>query len=297
MIFDLEKQCICLKNKNIFFAISQKEYIHIECNKILIEKLLKIKNYQFNIFSNSLHNFFQDWKKNNMILENEKIKTTINFVYSITNCKNKLENCILCNLCRKIIKIKQLKQHKQICKDTICSFVHVDGRNCEKIKHSQKIHYNFLNKKNINNININVNFKKFEKNFNIQVFENTNEILIYKTKKSISYINLIVEKFSNIYNIYAKNCKCFLNLHNCQCFRNILNNINIELFLKRQNKNVYEALSDLNKTYNSKKSIALINIDEKFGNIKFKIFSLYSSFRPNNFIKVIYISNIYNVCL
>lgn len=291
-INDMYFQKFCLERKNQFFPLNQNKFLHISCNKLVIEKLKKIRKEQIDLFSQSINTFLQHWKKMNLLIECEKLNTTFNILYKLCECKNEIRNGIICAECKKLINMNYIEKHFSTCKVSKCLFIHADGQQCENIKHNKKIHTNFISKNDLIIKNPIVNCKKFDMIFNVNNMKKTNEIIVFKTKNSLSYINILVKTFYKGYNIISKNCKCFISLHTCQCFLYCLNNCNIDLFLKRKDKTLHRAIDDSNKNpLLFKKTISIINVNKNIGPTKFVDFSFLSTFRKNNFVKLIFLHN------
>ena len=289
-ISDLDKQSFCLKRNDLLFPLKQNKFLHNACNPIIVDKLKKIKFDQVKSFTEQINIIIKTWKKMEYILEAEKLLTCLNILYSLSGCENKLEDFLLCSVCNKMVNIVYIKKHKEICKINNCQFFHVDGRPCEKINHNKTLHRYFFQSNDINKKRMYINVEKFQKNFNYKEMFKTNEIIAYKSKHIFQNLNLIVKEFQNNFDIYSKKCLCFLRSKNCQCFRYVLNNIDIVSFKKRKTKNVYEALKDIK---NCKRNvIAVITAEKENGFIKHKKFSFFSTFRKNDFLKLIILHNL-----
>lgn len=225
------------------------------------------------------------WNDMNLLLKSEKLMNTLNISYSLFECSNIIQNCLLCYVCKKIVKFSNIKKHKIVCQVNICKFIHVDGRSCNKENHKINFHNGFFHNNDISKKIININMKKFERNFNMKEMNDTDEIIAYKTNNICDNLISIVQTFSVHFDIFSKKCSCFLNLKNCQCFRYFLNNIDFELFRKRKNKNVYEALQHMQSV--TRKSICVIVAKREYGAIKHDTYSFFSTFRKNKFVKLI----------
>ena len=44
----------CLKKKQIFFPLNQNKFIHIKCNRLIVDKLENLKSKQTKIFQNEI---------------------------------------------------------------------------------------------------------------------------------------------------------------------------------------------------------------------------------------------------
>ena len=284
-----------MERKDIFFPLNQNKFLHVCCNTLVIEKLKKIREEQIDSFSQSISTFLKHWRKMNLIIECEKLNTTFNILYKFCECSNEIRNAIICSECKKMINMNYIEKHFSICSFSECLFIHVDGKQCQNIKHNKKIHKNFISKNDLLITDKNVNFKKFNKIFSANNLKKTNEIIVFKTTNSLSYLSIFVKTFVNNYNIISKNCKCFTRLHTCQCFLYCLNNCNIDLFLKRKDKTLHKAIDDSNKNpLLFTKTISIINVDKNAGPTKFADFSFLSTFRKNNFVKLIFFHNLDN---
>jgi hypothetical protein len=290
---DIYMQKFCLQRSDLFFPLKQNKFLHFYCNKLLIIKLKEIRKEQIEIFSKRIYSLFDNWKKLNLLLDCEKLNSSFNILYKLSGCNNELKNCILCVECKKLVNINYIEKHFNTCKISKCVFNHVDGRQCDNVKHSKKMHRDFLCQHDLISENICINVKKFQTIFHVNNIKKTNEILVFKTKNSLSYIHSIVQTYFKRFNVMSKNCYCFLKLHSCQCFRYLLNNCDIDLFLKRKDKTLHQAINDCNvNSLSIRKTISIINVDKNVGKQKFKDFSFLSSFRNNNSIKLIFVHNL-----
>ena len=290
---NIEDQKFCLLLDLIFFPISKNSFLHILYNKLTVEKLEKFKNYQMRVFKSQIFQIMKPWNNLQLILENEKLTNILNVSYSLFGCSNKIDNCILCSVCNKIVKFNNVKKHKQLCQIINCKFIHLDGRSCTKSKHKSSFHKGFVHIKDIKNKIININENKIKKYFNTKEMNATDEIIAYKTNNILDNLIFIVNTFSCNFDIYSKECLCFLNLKNCQCFRYFLNNIDSESIVESKNKNVYENLKKFKNV--KKKSICVIVAKTQSGCIKNEKYSFFSTFRKNNFLKLILLHNFQNV--
>ena len=286
-------QKYCLEHDTLFFALKQNRFLHVNCNPISIEKLNKIKQKQIEIFKENFNQFFNLSRKLNLILNLEKLNTGINMLYNFHKCNNELKDSIICEECHKMISLKYVEKHVQTCKIEDCLFIHVDGRQCEHVKHNKLIHRNFINNTNVTEDKESTLFKKFNKIFYIHNLKETNEIIVYKTNNELMYTSHLVKSFGSKFDIVSKYCDCFIKLHACQCFRYCINNFSLELFKKRKEKTMHKAIRDLNDMPNiGKNKIAVINVNNQLGNPKFENFSFLSNFRKTNSIKFIFFHNV-----
>ena len=86
-------------------------------------------------------------------------------LYNFHKCNNELKDSIICEECHKMISLKYVEKHVQTCKIEDCLFIHVDGRQCEHVKHNKLIHRNFINNTNVTEDKESTFFKKFNKQF------------------------------------------------------------------------------------------------------------------------------------
>ena len=60
---DIFIQKKCLKRRNLFFPINQNKFIHIECNRLIVNKLENIRSKQKQLFQNEIKGFVEKCKK------------------------------------------------------------------------------------------------------------------------------------------------------------------------------------------------------------------------------------------
>lgn len=289
---DIEDQKFCLSSDSIFFPLLQNSFLHIQYNKLTFEKLTQLKNSQVRLFKSQIFQIMKPWTDMKLILNNEKFTNILDLSYSLFGCSNKIENCIVCLICNKIVKFNNVKKHKKLCRKIICNFRHLDGRICKKLNHTNNMHMNFFHLDDIKNKTINRNSKKNEQYFNYKEMNATQEIIAYKTNNIESNLIYIVKQFSSDFNVYSKQCLCFLNLKNCQCFRYFLNNIDSESSNRNNYINVYETLKRMKNV--KSKSICVIVANKESGLVKHENYSFFSMFRNNNFLKLILLHNFDN---
>lgn len=288
-------QKMCLKNKHLFFALNQNKFIHMKCNRLIINKLENLKSKQKEIFQNELRVFIEKCKKMSLLMDCEKINSIINIFFQINGCKNNFKDSLICNICNKLINVKYVEKHVGLCKSNLCNFVHVDGRKCETVGHKESLHSNFVTKTELFEIKIEKETNKFEKVFNYDNLIRTDEIIIFKTRNIFLYLKQIVDKFSHEFDIVSKQCLCYKNIRYCQCFRYCLNNLDSNSFKKRKDKSLHNAIIDFDsKPKSTKYKLALIYVDKVHFVKKFSNFSFTESFRKTKFVKIIFIHNLDN---
>ena len=109
-------QKMCLKNKQLFFALNQNKFIHMKCNRLIINKLENLKSKQKEIFQNELRVFIEKCKKMSLLMDCEKINSIINIFFQINGCKNNFKDSLICNICNKLINVKYVEKHVGLCK-------------------------------------------------------------------------------------------------------------------------------------------------------------------------------------
>ena len=281
---NIDDQHFCLTS-NLFFPIKSNAFIYILSNQLIVEKLNKLKEYKIQCFKSEMYKIMKPWKDMNLMLPSEKLLNTLNISYSLFECSNTIENCLICHICRKIVKFNNIKKHKRLCHVNTCKFLHVDGRTCNKEKHTRNLHNGFFEQKLITNINLNIDKKKFRRYFSMEEINNTSSIIAYKTSNILDNLVHIINSFSTQYDIFSKKCLCFVTLKNCQCFRYFLNNIDDKVFKEQKKKTVYESVKQFKCL--KRKSICIIVAKKEYGEIKNKLYSFFSTFRKNNFMKLI----------
>ena len=293
MTNDILIQKTCLKKKQLFFALNQNKFIHIKCNRFIVNKLENLKLKQKKIFKHEIRLFTETCKKINLLMDCEKINSIINILLQIHGCKNNFKDSLICNVCNKMIDVKYVEKHVGLCKSNLCNFIHVDGRKCETVGHKESLHLNFINKTELFEIRIEKEMNKFEKVFNYDNLIRTDEIIIFKTRNIFIYLKQIVDKFSHKFDIVSKQCLCYKNIKYCQCFRYCLNNLDSNLFKERKDKSLHNAIIDFDsKPKSTKYKLALIYVDKVHFVKKFSNFSFTKSFRKTKFVKIIFIHNL-----
>ena len=293
MIDNISIQKNCLKNKHLFFPLNQNKFIHIKCNRLIVNKLENLKSKQTKIFQNEINVFIEKCKKINLLMDCEKINSIINIFFQINGCKNNFKDSLICNICNKMIDVKYVEKHVGICKSNLCDFVHVDGRKCETVGHKESLHLNFINKTKLFEIKIEKEMNKFEKVFNYDNLIRTDEIIIFKTRNIFLYLKQIVDKFSHQFDVVSKQCFCYKKIKYCQCFRYCLNNLDSNSFKKRRDKSLHNAIIDFDsKPKSTKYKIALIYVDNAHFVKKISNFSFTESFRKTKFVKIIFLHNL-----
>ena len=283
----------CLKKKQIFFPLNQNKFIHIKCNRLIVDKLENLKSKQTKIFQNEINVFIAKCKKINLLMDCEKINSIINIFFQINGCKNNFKDSLICNICNKMINVKYVEKHAGLCKSNLCNFVHVDGRKCETVGHKEYLHLNFINKTELFEIKLEKEMNKFEKVFNYDNLIRTDEIMIFKTRNIFVYLKQIVDKYSHEFDIVSKQCLCYKNMKYCQCFRYCLNNLDSNSFKKRRDKSLHNAIIDFDsKPKSTKYKLALIYVDKVHFVKKFSNFSFTESFRKTKFVKIIFLHNL-----
>ena len=285
----------CLKKKHIFFALNQNKFIHIKCNRLIVNKLENLKSKQKKFFQNEIRLFIEKCTKINLLMDCEKINSIINIFFQINGCKNIFKDSLICNVCNKMIDVKYVEKHVGLCKSNLCNFVHVDGRKCETVGHKESLHLNFKTKTELFGIKIDIERNKFGKVFNYDNLIKTDEILIFKTRNVFVYLKQIVDTFSDEFDIVSKQCLCYKNLKYCQCFRYCLNNLDSNSFKERKDKSLHNAIIDFNrKPELTNYKLALIYVNKADFVKKFSNFSFTESFRKTKFVKIIFIHNLDN---
>ena len=298
----LTVECLKIQNKYIkenkyFFPISQNKFLHKDCNSLTIDELVNIKKKQERMYRFKLFQLLKEWEKNNIVLDCEKLTLAFRFILKYNKCDYSDKQYIICQKCKKVINCNYVKTHSSFCKIKECTFEHADGRKCDCKLHKENIHMNFVSNNEIN-FNTHTNITKKHNNiFSQNSLNDLNTIIVFKTNKIYYYISYLLFNFKDQYDIFTKRCICFLKLKSCQCFRYILNNVSVNKFLKRSEKNVYKCIKEYNECYmNSKIKIGIIIVDKQLGNIIKQNFSFFSTYRKNKFLKIIFIHNLKN-CL
>ena len=289
---DIEDQKFCLSLDSIFFPLLQNSFLHIPYNTLTFDKLRKLKKCQVRFFKSQIFQIMKPWNDMKLILDNEKLTNILNVAYSLFGCSNKIENCIMCCIFNKIVQFNNVKKHKKLCRNINCKFRHLDGRLCKKSNHKSNFHKDFFHVDDIRNKTLNINEKKIERYFNYKEMTATQEIIAYKTNNIESNLIYIVNQFSSKFNVYSKQCLCFLNLKNCQCFRYFLNNIDSESCDESKCINVYQTLKKMKNVQS--KSICVLVAKQESGLVKHENYSFFSTFRNNNFLKLILLHNFSN---
>ena len=290
---DILIQKKCLKRKNLFFPINQNKFIHIECNRLIVNKLENIRSKQKQLFQNEIKGFVEKCKKINLLMDCEKINSIINTFFQINGCNNRFKDSLICNICQKMIDIKYVEKHVIHCKSNSCNFVHVDGRKCETVGHKSSLHLNFLQKNELIEVSMEKKNNKFKKVFNTENLMRTSQIIVFKTRNIFVYLKHIVKNFSQKFDIVSKQCVCYKKIKNCQCLRYCLNNFDVDLFKKRKNKSLHYTRIDFDsKSKSTKYKIALIYVDKFNFDKKFSNFSFAESFRKTKYVKLIFLHNL-----
>ena len=276
-VSDNETLYFLQRKQSLIFSLGNNRFAHKHCNKLPYKSCQSMRALQIEQFTKNLNQLSSVWKCTNLILDNEKLTTLLNMISSISGCQTKTNDLFICNICKKLISVDTVRKHKTKCFIKQCSFKHVDGSLCNINNHKQQLHNSFISYHDLSEggfSNIDNDLLQFLKN-------DDNNIFIHKTKEYLSIISYIANSFNEKFSIFSKHCSCFEKFKKCNCFRYFLNNLQIESYKIKRNKNVYLTLKDID----SCKVSFLFIVVSKQSYPKSKDLSFFDNYRKNRKIK------------
>ena len=276
----------CMDKKNLFFMINENQYIHINCNTLLMEDINLFQKDQHMKILKSLMSFIKVIDQSMCVSSSMVVEFTLKELFNLFKLVGKFSPFLKCNLCNRVVKKGYEENHLKFCKERECNFRHIDNIKCNSKSHKNKFHLNFLAYKCINSNTINQNLIT---KLNTNLLSNKNNFMVLNSNLLNETISIIQNEFNSQYRIVAKKCLCLLRFKSCNCFLQILNNCDPYMYFKRQKKNLYYAMKDLK--LKGVKLISIILVDYSLNELKNIIkFQFLQNIRKNHNFKVIFLS-------
>ena len=223
----------CMDKKKLFFMINENQYIHINCNTLLMEDINSFQKDQHMKILKSLMSFIKVIDQSTCVSSSMVVEFTLKELFNLIKLVGKFSPFLKCNLCNRVIKRGYKENHLKFCKERECNFRHIDNVKCNSKSHTNKFHSNFLSYQCINS---NINNQNVIITLDTNLLSNKNNFMVLKSNQLNETISIIQNEFNSQYRIVAKKCLCLLRFKCCNCFLQILNNCDPYMYFKRLKK-------------------------------------------------------------